>query len=147
MSHVAIDAPSRSHSPLSGAARDGTPSRRPADVTMRRTVREMHPHVHVPHFEPTPGSASPHSAETTKSRRRQGKAPPIEFFSGEDSSVLLDDWLPSLERASAWNGWSTDDKLMQLPGYLRGEHYKSGVCFVGRNSSPTPQPSKLFVHV
>ncbi len=53
-------------------------------------------------------------------RRRQGKAPPIEFFSGEDPAVLLDDWLPSLERASLWNGWSPKDKLMQSPGYLRG---------------------------
>ena len=53
-------------------------------------------------------------------RRRQGKAPPIEFFSGEDPAILLDDWLPSLERASSWNGWSAEDQLMQLSGYLRG---------------------------
>jgi hypothetical protein len=53
-------------------------------------------------------------------QRRRGKAPPIEVFSGEDPAILLDDWLPSLERASQWNGWSAEDKLMQLPGYLCG---------------------------
>ena len=52
--------------------------------------------------------------------RRQGTAPPIEYFSGEDPAVTLDDWLPGLERAASWNGWSLDDKLMQLPGYLQG---------------------------
>ena len=63
---------------------------------------------------------SERTATTPNSRQRRGKAPPIEFFSGEDPAILLDDWLPSLERASLWNGWSTADKLMQLPGYLRG---------------------------
>ena len=68
-------------------------------------------------FSPSiPGSAT----SVPDSRRRQGKAPPIEFFSREDPSVLLDAWLPSLERASTWNGWSVEDKLMQLPEYLRG---------------------------
>ena len=53
-------------------------------------------------------------------RSRRGKAPPIEFFSGEEPAILLEDWLPSLERAAAWNGWSVQDKLIQLPGYLKG---------------------------
>ena len=53
-------------------------------------------------------------------RTRRGKAPPIPFFSGEDPAVNVDDWLPSLERASTWNGWSMIEKLMQLPGYLKG---------------------------
>ena len=34
---------------------------------------------------------------------RRGKAPPINEFSGKDPDILLDDWLPSLERASQWN--------------------------------------------
>ena len=46
--------------------------------------------------------------------------PPIQFFSGKDPAVTVDDWLPSLEPASAWNGWSVTEKLMQLPGYLKG---------------------------
>ena len=33
----------------------------------------------------------------------------------------MDDWLPSLERASDWNRWSATEKLMQLPGYLKGQ--------------------------
>ena len=53
-------------------------------------------------------------------RTRRGKAPPIPFFSGEDPAVNVDDWLPSLERASTWNGWSMTEKVMQLPGYLKG---------------------------
>ena len=67
---------------------------------------------------------SPHGSEPEgpnhHSRTRRGKAPPIEFFSGEDPAHDLDDWLPSLERAADWNGWTADDTLMQLPGYLKG---------------------------
>ena len=33
--------------------------------------------------------------------------------------MLLEDWLPSLERAAQWNGWSMQDRLIQLPGYLK----------------------------
>ena len=51
---------------------------------------------------------------------RRGKAPPILPFSGENFDMQLDDWLPSLERASMWNGWSDGDKLLQLAGHLRG---------------------------
>ena len=53
-------------------------------------------------------------------RTRRGRAPPIQFFFGEDPAVTVDDWLPSLEQASAWNGWSVTEKLMQLPSYLKG---------------------------
>ena len=51
---------------------------------------------------------------------RRGKAPPIAFFSGDDPALLLDDWIPSLERAAQWNGWTSQEKLIQLPGYLMG---------------------------
>ena len=37
--------------------------------------------------------------------------------------MQLDDWLPSLERASLWNGWSDGDKLLQLAGHLRGRAF------------------------
>ena len=69
------------------------------------SVREGHPH----YGEPVPSD-----------RTRKGRAPPIQFFSGEDPAVTVDDWLPSLERASTWNGWSVTEKLMQLPGHLKG---------------------------
>ena len=49
-----------------------------------------------------------------------GKAPPIDEFTGEDRWITFDDWLPILERAAIWNGWTQDELLMQLTGYLRG---------------------------
>ena len=49
-----------------------------------------------------------------------GKAPPIDKFTGEDRRITFDDWLPILERAATWNGWTQDELLMQLTGYLRG---------------------------
>lgn len=33
---------------------------------------------------------------------------------------LIDDWLPSLERAASWNAWTDEEKLLQLAGHLRG---------------------------
>ena len=50
---------------------------------------------------------------------RVGKAPPIDTFTGENSDVLWEDWLPTFERAAHWNDWSEDEKLLQLAGYLR----------------------------
>ena len=54
-------------------------------------------------------------------RPRRGKAPPIDFFSGKNPAILLDDWVPSLERAAQWNGWTAQEKLIQFPGYLKGK--------------------------
>ena len=34
--------------------------------------------------------------------------------------MRLDDWLPSLVRASTWNGWTEEELLIQLAGYMRG---------------------------
>ena len=51
---------------------------------------------------------------------RRGKAPPIDPYSGEDPEVRIDDWLPALKRAAAWNDWSEDETLIQLAGHLRG---------------------------
>ena len=53
-------------------------------------------------------------------RPRRGKAPPVVMFSGEDPEVRLTDWLPSLQRASQWNGWEPEEVLIQLPGHLKG---------------------------
>ena len=49
-----------------------------------------------------------------------GKAPPVDSFTGENPEVRLDDWLPTLERASTWNEWTEDELLLQLAGHLRG---------------------------
>ena len=69
---------------------------------------------------PAGSTHSDHPSTGLSTQQRRGRAPPIEFFSGEDLAITVDDWLPSLERASSWNGWSTSEKLMQLPGYLKG---------------------------
>ena len=50
---------------------------------------------------------------------RVGKAPLIDTFTGENSDVLWEDWLPTFERATHWNYWSEDEKLLQLAWYLR----------------------------
>ena len=34
--------------------------------------------------------------------------------------MRLDDWLPSLLRASTWNEWTEDELLLQFAGHLRG---------------------------
>ena len=53
--------------------------------------------------------------------RKRRKAPPIEYFSAEDPEILLDDWLPTVERAAKWNGWNEEEHLMQLEGHLKGK--------------------------
>jgi len=63
-------------------------------------------------------STVPSSSAFTPVQRR-GKAPPIDPFTGENPEIRLDDWLPTLERASVWNGWSEEETLLQLAGYLR----------------------------
>jgi len=50
----------------------------------------------------------------------RGKAPSVSQFSGEDLECQLDDCLPSLERVSVWNAWTTEERLMQLAGHLKG---------------------------
>ena len=67
------------------------------------------------------GSSSPSPVHMDHPNRRSGKAPPIDPFSGELEETLFDDWLPSLERTSKWNGWGEADKLLQLAGHLRGK--------------------------
>lgn len=57
---------------------------------------------------------------THEAHRRRGKAPPVSKFTGEDPEYILDDWLPLLERASQWNAWTEEERLMQFAGHLRG---------------------------
>ena len=40
---------------------------------------------------------------------RCGRAPPIDLFTGEDVSIRLDDWLPGLNLAARWNGWTQEE--------------------------------------
>ncbi len=56
----------------------------------------------------------------TTAVKRHGRAPPIDSFTGEDPEMRLDDWLPSLQRASQWNQWSESEQVIQLAGHLCG---------------------------
>ena len=90
------------------------------------------PMVHVPETNPTvtrtvplvpiaePPVAPLPTLLTGSSVQLRGKAPPIDSFTGEDSEILFDDWSLTLERATNWNGWTEDERLMQLAGYLHG---------------------------
>ena len=53
-------------------------------------------------------------------RRRRGRAPPVEQYTGESKYEQLDDWLPTLERAGQWNERTPEELLLQLAGHLRG---------------------------
>ncbi len=52
---------------------------------------------------------------------RRGKPPPVDSFSSENPEDRFEDWLPTLERAAQWNGWSDEETLLQLAGHLRGK--------------------------
>jgi len=49
-----------------------------------------------------------------------GKAPPVDSFTGKNADFRLEDWLPTLERASFWNCWTDEELLLQFAGHLRG---------------------------
>ena len=76
---------------------------------------------------PVPGSEIPVASSVVPAvipvaatPQRRGKVPPVSAFSGEDLECQLDDWLPSLERASTWNAWTAEERVMQLAGHLKG---------------------------
>ena len=50
---------------------------------------------------------------------RRGKAPPVDPFTGENSEIQFDDWLPTLSRAVTWNRWTDEESLMQLAALAR----------------------------
>ena len=39
----------------------------------------------------------------------------------EDKNVRVEDWVPALERAAQWNGWTKSEQLLQLAGHLQGK--------------------------
>lgn len=67
---------------------------------------------------PPPDTSLP--SHVCVSAPRRGKAPPVDTYSGEDPEMRLDDWLPALKTAAAWNVWSEEETLIQLAGHLRG---------------------------
>ena len=40
---------------------------------------------------------------------RRGKAPPVVVYTGENVEVRFEDWLPTLNRAVSWNGWTNEE--------------------------------------
>ena len=68
----------------------------------------------------TDGGGPDHGTSRSTTVSRRGKAPPIDPFSASDRAVSFDDWLPCLERATSWNAWTEEEKLMQMAGHLRG---------------------------
>ena len=99
---------------------------RASDVEPARV--STHPSL-LPHTPPVPAPSSeilvatatvPTVVPEVSAPVRRGKAPPVSAFLGEDLECQLDDWLPSLERASTWNAWTADERAMQLAGHLKG---------------------------
>ena len=64
-----------------------------------------------------------------------GKAPPIDSFTAEDPEIRFDNWFPTLDRAAIWNGWSEEETLMQLAGYLRNRALQEWNLFSQENRS------------
>ena len=64
---------------------------------------------------------SPREISRNVTTTRRGKAPPVEPYTGEDPNTLWEDWLPMFERAASWNGWTEQERLLQLAGHLRGK--------------------------
>ncbi len=88
-------------------------------------LKERLRHVHPPRSR-SPTATGHESDEEVPApavdrvRQRRGRAPPVDPFSGENPELHLEDWLPALQRASAWYGWCEEELLLQLAGHLRG---------------------------
>ena len=86
---------------------------------LQETIQGLHVTVSAGRHDTPP--VVPTKVATTETRpMHRGKAPPVDSFTGEDAEITLDDWLSLLHRATEWNGWAEEEKLMQLAGYLRG---------------------------
>ena len=46
------------------------------------------------------------------------------MFTGENPELHLEDWLPTQEHVSAWNGWSLEELRIQFAGHLRGKAFQ-----------------------
>ena len=77
--------------------------------------------VHMARQDLTMPSPHTHEVPDTVAAARRGKAPPVEPYTGENPDLLWEEWLPMFERAASWNGWTEQDRLLQLAGHLRGK--------------------------
>ena len=100
------------------AARDAEISQLKSELIARRDTRATSPSETS--SIPDTVSVPTVTGSTTTREARRGRAPPINLFSGEDPEIHLDDWLPSLRRASQWNNWTNEEQLIQLAGHLKG---------------------------
>ena len=100
----------------------GKLQKRVALLESPKTATARVPHTHSPSGVPPVlehARTAPTPTPTEPVLARRGKAPPVDPFDGETGSVPFEDWLPSLQRVAAWNGWTEDDCLVQLAGHLR----------------------------
>ena len=84
---------------------------------------------------PVTVSGPPDSKLRHSAGSRQGKAPPVDPFTGENDEIRFDDWLPVLKRASTWNSWTEDDLMIQLAGHLRGRALQEWDLLTGEEKS------------
>ena len=56
--------------------------------------------------------------------KRCGKVPPLDVFEGENAEIRFEHRLLSLEQAGPRNGWTPDEKLIQLAGHLQGKAWQ-----------------------
>ena len=100
----------------SGSSREGTSPGR-TEILPRTTrgsvITEVATGIAVTDSTPFVATRMPHAV-------RRGKAPSVDPFTGEGSELRLDDWLPNLERAATWNGWTDEECLMQFTRHVRG---------------------------
>ena len=92
----------------------------------RRLAGSRAPFTPPSHSDSDEGSplVPPGDTPTLMSRkppRRRGKVPPVDQYTGEDPDIRFDDWLPALQTAARWNGWTDEETLIQLAGHLRGK--------------------------
>ncbi len=95
------------------------------DLQASAASRLEHPLHHYGQDGEEPWTGVPEREQRGREQQRQtgqrrGRAPPVDAFSGEDPEVQFDDWLPGLQRAAEWNGWTEQELLLQLAGHLRG---------------------------
>lgn len=106
-----------------------------------------------------PSSPSPHDlpsrtaspVQVTASRAkspaphyRSGKAPPVDMFTGDSMELHLEDWLPTLERASTWNCWTNKELLIQFAGHLRGKAYQEWILMSSEDKKSYESASRAL---
>ena len=116
MANLAVTLPNSSVTLPNPTVTPLNPTVTPPNPMANLAVTPPNPTVTPPISRTTPMLAPPATGGGTP---RRGKAPPVDPYTGEDPEAnRFEDWLPTLERASTWNGWSDEECLMQLAGHL-----------------------------